>query len=75
MTEKCCGTCGRESDQCMSYCTRSPYLNIAEECRGVNPIYSKLHNGVVVADFWEEGNSIENIMYRIKELEKKMGGI
>jgi hypothetical protein len=73
MTEKCCGTCGREPDHCAAYCTRSPYIDIAEECRNIKPCDAKLHNGV--ADFWEEGNSIENIMYRIKELEKKMGGI
>lgn len=76
MAKKCCETCGNEDDEgrCKGYCTRSPYLNIPEEERDITCLESAWHKNEPW-DNWIEGRSKDNLLYRIRELEKKMEGV
>lgn len=71
MTTKCCETCYKTDCRIEWACTRSKE-NTAIENKDVSPCDVGLHEP---ADFWNEGTSIENIMYRIREIEKELEGV
>lgn len=73
MVEKCCETCSRYKDCGLTYCcTYYPVLNIPEDKRDVRVSDVGLHKP---ADFWNEGEDVENLLYRIKRLEDKLSGV
>jgi len=71
MTQKCCGTCDKPDCNIKWACTRSKE-NATIENKDISPIEAGLHEP---ADYWDEEESIENIMYRIREIEKKLEGV
>jgi hypothetical protein len=71
MIEKRCETCDKDGCGIEHYCTRHEWNNHI-----INKDVSPRSVGVrEPADYWSEGTSIENIMYRIREIEKKLEGV
>lgn len=73
MVEKCCYTCTRYMKGCELYstCTRhDSNERLSEEEKSVSPIEAGLHNK---ADYWDESRSKRALMYRIQEIEKRLG--
>lgn len=71
MTTKRCETCDKDGCGLEWICTRHPH-NVDVENKDISPINAGIHEP---ADYWDEGTSIENIMYRIREIEKKLEGV